>query len=58
MALFKFVKPQAELPGWLYGMGCTMCILCSGSTCICQHPSTGALTVAGHNKAKGHMGYL
>lgn len=58
MALFKFVKPQAEVPGWLYGMGCTTSILCSGNTCICQHPSTGAPTAVGQNKAKGQMGYL
>lgn len=58
MALFKFVKPQAELQGWLYGMGCTICILCRGNTCTCQHPSTGAPTIVRHDKAKGHMGYL
>ena len=34
MAVLKCVKPEAELPGWLYGVGCTMCILCSGNTCI------------------------
>jgi len=54
----KFVKPQAELPGWLYDMGRTICFLCSGDTCICQLSSTGAPTVVGHNRAKGHMGYL
>jgi hypothetical protein len=53
-----FVKPQAELPGWLYGMGCTICIFCSGNTCICQYPSTRAQTPVGYNKAKGQMGYL
>lgn len=58
MPFFKFVKPQAEVPGWLYGMGCTICILCSGNTCICQHPSTGAPAAVGQNKAKGQMGYL
>jgi len=51
-----FVKPQAELPGWLYGMDCT--IFCSGNTCICQHPSTRAQAAVGYNKAKGQMGYL
>jgi hypothetical protein len=53
-----FVKPQAELPAWLYGMDCTICIFCSGNTCICQHPSTWAQIAVGYNKAKGQMGYL